>query len=116
MLDELAPCPICQSTFRGLCAALDAVRAEAAELRAEHYGRIAGPTIAARAPSAMSAVRELRLELADAQQQIAELEKANRHWRDVAAAERSRADAAQDSLRRSYRVALALGNPAARRV
>lgn len=115
MLDELAPCPICRSTFRGLCAALDAVRAEAAELRAEHYGRIGGPSNAGRAPSPTSAtVRELRLELADAQQQIAELQEANRHWRDLAAAERSRADAAQDSLRRSYRVALAIGIPARR--
>ncbi|HYT69331.1 MAG TPA: hypothetical protein VEL51_23125 [Vicinamibacterales bacterium] len=108
VIDERAPCPICQSTFRGLCAALDAVRSEAAELRVAQYRRrVDCPPIAERAPSPTSAtVRELRLELADAQQQIAELERANRHWRDLAAADRSRAAGAEDALRRSYRVAL----------
>jgi hypothetical protein len=69
MSDERAPCPICQSTFRGLCAALDAVRSEAAELRVEQYRRGVDCTpIAERARSQTSAtIRELRLELADAQ-------------------------------------------------
>jgi hypothetical protein len=113
MIDERVPCPFCRSAFRGLCAALDAVRSEAAELRAERYRHVDGPPIAERAPSPTSAtVRELRLQLADAHHQIEELEKANRRCRDLAAAERSRAAAAEDALRRSYRVAL--GIPAAR--
>ena len=113
MIDERAPCPACQSTFRGSCAALDSTRTELAELRVARYRRVDGPPIAERAPVPTTAtVRELRLELADAQRQIAELEKANRHWRDVAAAERSRTAAAEDALRRSYRVAL--GIPAGR--
>ena len=110
--DERAPCPSCQSTFRGLCAALDSTRTELAELRVAQYRRGDRPQIAKRAPSTSPTARELRLELAAAQRQIGELEKANRHWRDVAAAERSRAAAAEDALRRSYRVAL--GIPAAR--
>jgi hypothetical protein len=56
-----------------------------------------------------STVRELRLELAYARQQIGELERTNQHWRDVAAAERARAAALEDALRRSYRVALGIG-------
>jgi DNA-binding ferritin-like protein len=111
MSDE--PCPFCRSRFAGLCRALDDARTEAAELRAERYRHIDGLPIAERAPSPTSAtVCELRLELADAQHHIGELEKANRHWRDVAAAERRRAEHAEDAQRRSLRVAL--GIPVAR--
>lgn len=98
--------PELPSTFRGLCTALDAARSEAAELRVARYRRMDGAPLEA---STVPTTAGLRSELAEAQQQIAELEKANRHWRAVAAAERSRAAAAEDALRRSYRVALDVG-------
>lgn len=112
MSGERAPCPLCRSRFDGLCHALDITRAELAELRIAQH-RVDGPPIAKGAPSPTSAtVRELRLELADARHQINELEKASRRWRDVAAAERSRAVAAEDAVARSYRAWLDI--PAAR--
>jgi hypothetical protein len=40
---------------------------------------------------------------------VVELERANAHLRQVAEAERRRADAAQDALARAYRVALGGG-------
>lgn len=99
--DSVRPCPHCGRTFAGLCSAVDALRRENGELRIEAARYRDADEASTRGPATTSAtVRELRLELAEAQQQISELERANRHWRDIAAAERSRAAAAEDALRR----------------
>ena len=104
----MTPCPRCGRRFAGLCEAVDSLRRENGELRIEAARYRRTDADRAFAPTSTT-VGELRLELADAHQRIGELEKSNRHWRDVAAAERSRAAAAEDALRRSYRVALGIG-------
>ena len=71
-----------------------------------------GRAVARRDGAGLDDLRDGRgsaLRLEDARQRIGELEKANRRWRDVAAVKRSRAAAAEDALRRSYRVALEVG-------
>jgi len=105
MSEDRAPCSTCRATFPGLCRALDDARGENAVLRAEQYRRDDADRLVARAPApTTSTARELRLELADAKERIAELERALAQTRATAAAERRRAEHAEDAQRRSLRV------------